>query len=635
MEKYFVNLNHAPNELENGLKQLTDEYPVTFKKTQGACDEIIFAQDNRLQCAGGININRTRNGIIDVGYKTKTDAFRSLGHLFGELHTNTTKKYYSETSSFEMLGAMLDCSRNGVMTVENVKAFIRRLSLMGINTLMLYTEDTYEVPGEPFFGYLRGRYTQKELRELDKYADNLGIEMFPCIQTLAHLAQVLQWQDKYRDISQDKLGGYILMVGEEKTYKFIEKIISAACAPFKSKKIHIGMDEAWHLGQEKYLEKYGKVSKTEIMKQHLGKVIEICSRKNLKPMMWGDMFVCHNDKNAEITQEMIEAIPKEVELIYWDYYRTDKENYDKFINLYREMKKEPIIAPGAWNWNYFWSDLKFAYATIKPCMTSARENKLTKAFITTWGDDGMENDIFSTLPAMQYFAELAYNSKPSRELFKSNFYGSCLGNVEKYELANNLDDKFYLKKYFAEETNPSKWLLWDDPLIGLCEPHQEGISFRKHYQGLAEKLKKEIIKGDAYSKRLEFPRQIAKVLAIKCDLRKNLVKAYKSGNKKKIKELISKELNPLMAETRKLWKVHRALWLSTYKPFGLEVVEIRYGGLYNRLESLKDRLNDYVSGSIESVPEFETKLLKFRKTSKKYLYHIGSHKRAATPSAIF
>ena len=57
---------------------------------------------------------------------------------------------------------------------------------------MLYTEETYELPGEPHFGYLRGRYTADELREIDRVADRLGIEMIGCIQTLGHLGHLLR-----------------------------------------------------------------------------------------------------------------------------------------------------------------------------------------------------------------------------------------------------------------------------------------------------------------------------------------------------------------------------------------------------------------------------------------------------------
>ena len=65
---------------------------------------------------------------------------------------------------FRRFGVMIDCSRNAVM---NRDAFFRMadlLSALGYNAIRLYTEDTYEVEGEPYFGYLRGRYSGAELR---------------------------------------------------------------------------------------------------------------------------------------------------------------------------------------------------------------------------------------------------------------------------------------------------------------------------------------------------------------------------------------------------------------------------------------------------------------------------------------
>ncbi len=51
---------------------------------------------------------------------------------------------------------MLDCSRNAVITVVHFKKWLRQLALLGYNMAMLYTEDTYELPGEYYFGHLRG-----------------------------------------------------------------------------------------------------------------------------------------------------------------------------------------------------------------------------------------------------------------------------------------------------------------------------------------------------------------------------------------------------------------------------------------------------------------------------------------------
>mgnify|MGYP002974852637 CR=1 FL=1 len=59
---------------------------------------------------------------------------------------------------------MFDCSRNGVLRVESIKKWIRRMALLGYSRLFLYTEDTYEVEGYPYFGALRGRYKKEEIR---------------------------------------------------------------------------------------------------------------------------------------------------------------------------------------------------------------------------------------------------------------------------------------------------------------------------------------------------------------------------------------------------------------------------------------------------------------------------------------
>ena len=68
---------------------------------------------------------------------------------------------------FRRLGTMLDCSRNAVPTVSSAKKWIDITSDIGYNTLLLYTEDTYEVDDNPYFGYMRGRFSQQELQELD------------------------------------------------------------------------------------------------------------------------------------------------------------------------------------------------------------------------------------------------------------------------------------------------------------------------------------------------------------------------------------------------------------------------------------------------------------------------------------
>lgn len=220
---------------------------------------------------------------------------------------------------------MLDCSRNAVPTAGALRTFLRRVNRMGCNAVMLYTEDTYEVPGRPYFGYLRGRMTQQELRELDAYAAALGIELIPCIQTLGHMARALRWpcMAGLRDTDD------VLLTDSPETYALLEEMIAAASAPFASRRIHIGMDEAYGLGRGAHMDRFGPAPQGELMARHLARVGEVLRRLGLHGMMWSDMYFHAPGGGDAYTpgfvpdEAAVRAAPPDIDLVYWDYYAED------------------------------------------------------------------------------------------------------------------------------------------------------------------------------------------------------------------------------------------------------------------------------------------------------------------------
>lgn len=139
--------------------------------------------------------------IVRVQYVRQCEAFRGFGHVLGALRSPLVHRAHLQQSNadqgldeqtilaalpiderahFATMGTMIDCSRNGVLRVKTVKFLLKKLAMMGYNMLQLYTEDTYKIDGEPFFGYLRGGYSFEQLREIDDYAYTLGIEVIPC-----------------------------------------------------------------------------------------------------------------------------------------------------------------------------------------------------------------------------------------------------------------------------------------------------------------------------------------------------------------------------------------------------------------------------------------------------------------------
>ena len=128
-----------------------------------------------------------------------------------------------------MLAVMLDASRNGVLKTEEIKRFIDRIKMMGYDTIGIYMEDVYEIEGEPYFGHLRGRYSKAELKEINAYAKAAGIDVLPCIQTLAHLHGMFRWR-QYADIRDTD---DILLIDEPKTYALIEKNVCGNARMFR------------------------------------------------------------------------------------------------------------------------------------------------------------------------------------------------------------------------------------------------------------------------------------------------------------------------------------------------------------------------------------------------------------------
>ena len=86
-----------------------------------------------------------------------------------------------------MKGLMVDCSRNAVMNLTALKRFVKVISALGYDTLMLYTEDTYEVDGEPYFGHQRGRFSKAELKEADAFCRENGLSLYPAYKPLRTL----------------------------------------------------------------------------------------------------------------------------------------------------------------------------------------------------------------------------------------------------------------------------------------------------------------------------------------------------------------------------------------------------------------------------------------------------------------
>lgn len=524
---------------------------------------------------------------------------------------------------YERFGVMLDMSRNGVMKVEEVKRFIDCISKMGYNMLELYTEDTYEIEGEPCFGYMRGRYTAKELKEIDNYALSHGVELIPCIQTLAHIHGILRYRLTYGSIIDVN---DILLVDEPKTYALLDKMFATLAKNFTSRLVNIGMDEAHMVGLGKFLDKHGYQNRFEILTRHLNKVVEIAKKYGFVPHMWSDMFFrlalngsYYADKDFTFSPTIVNAVPQDVELVYWDYYRKSKERFDIMFDAHKQFGRTVWFAGGAKTWEGFAPFNEQSLITQKPAMQSLRENGIKNVMITVWGDDGRECSYFAVLPslyAMRQYADGNFDEysikKGFYEIFHvdyDDFMALDLPNVAGVKDANGRE----------KSQNPCKTLFYADPFMGKYDALVEKskpIPYKEHAQTLAKKAKS----AGEYSYIFETLSALCSVLEIKSTLGVDTRRAYKSGDKNALTPVIEK-YKTVEARLEIFYNTFYNLWHKENKAFGWEVFDVRLGGLKQRLKTCRAVLEAYANGEQDSIEELEEEVL--LESSEIHLYNSG------------
>lgn len=512
--------------------------------------------------------------------------------------------------TFKRFGTQIDCSRNAVMNVDAVKRWIDLTAAMGHNTLMLYTEDTYEVDGQPYFGYGRGRFTKAEMKEMDAYAASKGMEIIPSINTLAHLGTIFRWS-QYAEIHDCE---DILLCDDERTYALVDAMFRTLAECYQSKVVNVGMDEAGMLGRGQYYDKHGDARRIDILYRHLQKVSEIARKYGKELLIYSDMFYSlathaeYSDEKAKVVEDIATQIPDNVSLVYWNYYKRTVEDYSAIMNVHRQIKPEGLwYYGGTWNWFSFSPENSYSIAHLSNAVKACQNTGVDNMIISMWGDDGGECGRFANLPAVFYATELAKGNNDETDIKRK--FEDLIGVPFDQFILLDLTSLGETEKYCV---HPTRYILYNDPFIGLIDPTIPDYT-RADHEKLVEQLTP-LCKHEQWGYLFESLRDLCAVTAAKCDIGIRIRAAYDSGNFKELKKLAT-ELRRIRKLVEKFHTSFRYQWMLENKGHGFEVSDARIGGVMMRLSSCADRLMDYVSGRIERIEELEEALLDPRSPS--------------------
>ncbi len=600
--KKFKIINQLPVELEIGLERI--KRALDFE-VDASADFVVTVEPSDTT---SVNVDG-KSAVIR--YAKKHLFFRELGVMLE--HMDDGEYSHTEDDHFEEVSLMVDSSRGAVPTVDGISRLLDYLAAMGYSMAMLYTEDTIELEGRPYFGYMRGRYTPDELRAIDDYAFDYGIEIIPCIECYGHMEKYLIWGEAWQIKDTER----ILLAREDATFEFLDKLIGHVSSCLRSNRIHIGMDEAWKMGRGRFLDKHGYVPQFQIFTEYMERLSTIIDKYHLKPMMWSDMyfFTCsekhdYRDESTVIPPEIAAKIPENMELVYWHYGEKPYSD-DYMIKKHMALNRRTIYCGGLWSWCGHFPEHNYAMETQKFALNACRENGVRAAMTSVWSNDNAECDLYANLFGLSFFAEMCYDKNADYAKLKSRFEAVTGGDYDTFYAMS-----FYHNSFTENDDYSKSWssrflgkeLFWQDIMEGLYDTHLFKKKMSEHYAKSAQ-IQKSAMNGGKWDYLYDFAYKVFDYLSTKTYIAENLVPSYKSGDRTMLVKIANELLPELKAKTVALHEAHKAAWFDKQKILGWSNLDIRYGGVASRCDTAAMLIGRYLDGKDSTIEELDEERL--------------------------
>ena len=390
-------------------------------------------------------------------------------------------------------------------------------------------------------------------------------------------------------------------------------MIRAATAPYRSKRIHLGMDEAYGVGLGAHLVYHGYENPHQVIGRHRKRVLEITDKYGLSAMMWSDMYFHldgHDYHNGGLpSQSARDAVDPRITLMYWDYYQSDEAMYADALHKHAQFPAPTVFAGGIWTWIGPAPDYPTAIANSVAGLSACMKAGVPLALATAWGDNGGEANMVASLLALQLYAEMTYTGVYDEEALRARFRRCCNADAQAFLDISQLNLVPGMKSCHNDPVNACKFLLYQDPLIQLFEADTAGFDMSGHFASLVQKFAHYAQENPEYALLFDFYATLSHALALKCAWHEQAGDVVRRGDREAAAALAdgipatAEALNTL----RVLW---RKLWESTNKPNGFEILEVRLGGVAARMATAGEKMRAFADGTVDTIPELlETSLI--------------------------
>lgn len=294
-------------------------------------------------------------------------------------------------------GVMLDVSRDKVPTMATLRALIDRLASWKVNHIELYSEHTFAYRSHHEVHAGASPFTADEIRELDVFCRERHVELAPNQNCLGHMNRWLR-HDRYRSLAVapdgfvDPFGiaraAMTLEPSNPGSLALVRDLLAELVPLFSSRRVHVGLDEAWELPRERMLEYLAWMAT-------LRSLPELDGREML---VWGDML---GGEPALLAQ-----VPPGITVCEWGY--DSGFPFDERASVLADLGVPFWVAPGTSSWLTIVGRMTNAVETCRQAAAAAIRHGGAGYLNTDWGDQGHLQQLPVSDPGLAYGAAVSW-----------------------------------------------------------------------------------------------------------------------------------------------------------------------------------------------------------------------------------
>ncbi len=302
-------------------------------------------------------------------------------------------------------GFLLDISRGKVPRPETVRWLIEVLARLRYNELFLYTEHTFQFEKHPEIGAGSGGYAAAEIRELDAFARERGVELVPCLQTFGHFRRILEKAPYRRLAESDRL--WSVSPAAPGTYPLLRDLLGEYLPNFASGWAHLNCDEPVDLGKGLSSGRASREGPAAVFAGHVNRVAGMARELGKRPMIWADVIADH--------PEALDLLDSSITLADW-WYEPDHD-FDR-VRRFRDAGRDFLTVAGTSSWTSLFPRLDTSLPNIRGHARAAKRFGASGFIVTDWGDGGHYNLFGGSLFPIAVGAEAAWGdeNRPEKEL---------------------------------------------------------------------------------------------------------------------------------------------------------------------------------------------------------------------------